>query len=272
MDLLLLRRNLKAQFKSAGIDPLDVDYILSEVLKISRTELVLIADIPNKVAKKVTKISNIRLKGVPVEKIFKKAYFYGLEFKVSDAVLSPRADSEILVEEAINFINQNGYKTMLDLCTGSGCLAVSVSKNTQVEVTASDISKKALKLAKTNAKLNGAKIKFFHSNLFEKIDGHFDIIISNPPYIETNEIDSLQSEVKNHDPVLALDGGADGLDFYRQIAADCPAYLTDGGKVILEIGESQKTQVKEIFKSFEFIKCVKDYGGHDRVMIFKMNN
>ena len=272
MDLLVLRRNLKEQFRSEGIDPTDADYILGEILGVSKTELVLTRDISNKVAKKINQIAKVRLKGVPVEKIFKKAYFYGLRFKVSDAVLSPRQDSEILVDEAIAVISQNGYKTMLDLCTGSGCLAVSVKKNCRVEVTASDISKKAVKVAKQNARLNGAEIKLICSNMFEKITGKFDVIISNPPYIETGEIASLQREVREHDPHLALDGGTDGLDFYRIIANNLTKHLNAGGMLILEIGETQKEQVKEIFKAFEFIKCVKDYGELDRVMIFRMKN
>ena len=269
MKLLDLRKELKATFNANNIDESDVDFIASEVLKVPRTELVLIDSIEDGVAQIIVEKATERLNNVPVEKIFKRAYFYGLTFKVDENVLSPRSESELLVEEALKSIKLNGYKTVLDLCTGSGCLAISIKKNADVEITASDISKKALQIAKFNAKLNDVDVDFVHSNMFEEIDKKFDLIVSNPPYIDSTEIEDLDVEVKDYDPLIALDGGDYGLKYYNIIHDNLRKYLNDNGMLILEIGEDQKELIVSLFNDFELVNSIKDYNGQDRILIFK---
>ena len=272
MKLFELRKKIKSQFKLAGIEESDADFIIAECLRTNRTELSLIDEIDNAQTKQILKYAKLRLNHMPVDKIFKRAYFYGNQYKVNKFVLTPRADSEVLVEYAIKLIKKQGLNSVLDLCTGSGCLAISIAKHTNALVCASDISNKALKIAKHNARQNGVEIKFVHSNMFEKIRGKFDLIISNPPYIETDVINLLDAEVKKFDPQIALDGGADGLKYYREINDVSPNCLNSHGYVILEIGYNQQEAVKKIFTNFTSIECLKDLQNNDRVMVFKSKN
>lgn len=269
MKLIDLRKELKNNFLQHNIDVADVDFIISEVLGVSRTELVLIDVIEDSKVSVIKEKCNLRLNNMPVEKIFNKSYFFGLEFKVDENVLSPRPESEILVEKAIEYITQNNYKTVLDMCTGSGCLAITVKKYTSVDMTAVDISSKALAVAKQNANLNNVNIEFICSDMFEKVDGKFDLIISNPPYIDTEEVKTLDKEVINFDPHIALDGGEMGLKFYSIIHDNLRKHLNDGGMLIMEIGEDQKELLISLFNDFDFIECVQDYAGLDRIMVFK---
>ena len=271
MKLINLRKSLKQDFISAGIDEIDVDYIISEVLGVSHTELNLIDDVTSEQLNKINAVVNLRLTGKPLDKIFNKKHFYGLQFIVNENVLSPRADSELLVETAVNVIKENNLKSVLDLCTGSGCIAIAIKKNANVQITASDISIKALSIAKINAKNLNAEINFIHSNMFEKIKDKYDLIVSNPPYIASDEIDNLDVEVKLHDPLLALDGGELGLKYYNIIHNNAKKYLNTNGYLLLEIGEEQKKLVSSLFTDFELLKCVKDYGGNDRVLVFRKN-
>lgn len=219
-----------------------------------------------------------RLKqGKPIQYIIGKTEFYGLEFTVNPSVLIPQPDTEILVEEVIDIYNKN-YRikntkiSILDLCTGSGAIAISLKKNlNNVEVFASDISKKALEVAKKNAIQNKTEINFIESNLFEKIEEKFDIIVSNPPYIESDVLKTLSEEVK-HEPVLALDGGEDGLDFYKKIAKEAKDYLKENGVLALEIGFNQKESVINLLEQEDYsgIYSKKDYGGNDRIVVGKI--
>jgi len=204
-----------------------------------------------------------------VDKIFQKAYFFGLEFKVDENVLTPRPESELIVETAIKHIKSNGYKTALDLCTGSGCLAISIKKNCDIEMTASDISQKALAIAKQNAKYLEAQINFIRSNMFEKIEGTYDIIISNPPYIDTDEIQDLDVEVKDYDPYIALDGGEMGLKFYNIIHDNLRKHLNDNGMIVMEIGDEQKELILSLFNDFNLVESLTDLSNNDRVLVFK---
>ena len=160
--------------------------------------------------------------------------------------------------------------SILDLCTGSGAIAIAAFKelekyHREVKMTAVDISADALEVAKQNAKRNGAQdIKFVQSDLFEKVRGKFDIIVTNPPYIPTATIDTLQREVRDHEPRLALDGGEDGLDFYRRIAQDAPKRLVRGGMLIMEVGEGEAKAVVKLFKNCSYSMIVKDFNGIDR--------
>lgn len=269
MKLFEIRKQIKNQFLGNDIDAEDADFIVSEVLGVKRTELILIDEITEEQKREIEEKVQLRLNNMPVDKIFKKAYFYGLEFKVDENVLTPRPESEMLVEKAIEYIKANDYKTALDLCTGSGCLAISTKLNSNIEMTASDISQKALNIAKQNAKKLNADVEFVKSNMFENIDKSFDIIISNPPYIDTDEIEDLDKEVKEHDPFIALDGGDMGLKYYNIIHDNLRKRLNDNGMLIMEIGEDQKELIVSLFNDFDLVESLKDLSGNDRVLIFK---
>ncbi len=206
----------------------------------------------------------------PIQYITNYQEFMKLPFYVDNNVLIPQPDTEILVEEVINNCNEKQKVKILDICTGSGAIAISLAyylKN--AEVFASDISDDALKIAKENANKNKVEIKYIQSNLFESIfEKNFDIIVSNPPYIESESIEYLSEEVKK-EPRLALDGGIDGLDFYKIIADNSKKYLKENGILALEIGYNQKEKVKAILEmnNYKNIKTIKDLSGNDRVII-----
>lgn len=211
------------------------------------------------------------IQGKPIQYITNSQNFYGLDFYVDENVLIPQPDTEILVEEVIKISKKIPQKTrILDICTGSGAIAIALDKNIEAEITASDISKKALEIAKKNALKQQAQIKFLESNLFDNIDGKFEIIVSNPPYIETEAIKNLSSEVKN-EPLLALDGGRDGLAFYRVLVEKSIKYLADNGILAVEIGYNQKEKVIGLLKKAGFCEVYskKDFGGNDRIVVGK---
>mgnify|MGYP004509491979 CR=1 FL=1 len=219
-------------------------------------------------------IRNVKrlIAGEPLQYITGKQEFMKLNFLVTKDVLIPRADTEILVEEVIKIAENKTNPVILDMCTGSGAIAVSLAKYVKnVKVYAIDISEKALEIAKKNAEFNGVKnnIKFIESNLFDKVkDKKFDIIVSNPPYIETDTIKKLTKDVQN-EPKIALDGGKDGLDFYRKIADNGYKFLNRQGYICLEIGYNQRIAVRKIMenkKRYVNIKCLKDLCGNDRVI------
>ncbi len=210
------------------------------------------------------------ISGEPIQYIIGKQEFMGIEFIVNKNVLIPQPDTEILVEKSIEIAKTYEKPKILDLCTGSGAIAVSMGEIfPQAIIYASDISKEALLIAKTNDKSN--KIKFIQSNMFENIVGKFDIIVSNPPYIKTEEIKKLSKEVQN-EPNIALDGGKDGLQFYKKIIEQAHNYLNKNGYICLEIGEDQKEEVTKLIennKNYKDIKTYKDLNKNDRVIIFK---
>ena len=210
------------------------------------------------------------LEGEPIQYILGKQEFMGIEFAVNKDVLIPQPDTEILVEEVIKLLKQYKKPKILDLCTGSGAIAISISeKVSEAQIYASDISEKALAIARINDR--SKKIKFILSDLFNNIEDKFDIIVSNPTYIKTHEIEKLSKEVQN-EPILALDGGIDGLEFYRKIIGQASKYIKKNGYLCLEIGEEQKKQVKDIInneKKYADIKEYKDLNKNDRVIICK---
>lgn len=216
-------------------------------------------------------IINRLIEGEPLQYIIGRQEFMGLEFEVNKNVLIPRADTESLVEEIINIIEEQEL-TILDLCTGSGAIAIALAKKIEnIKVTATDISLEALETAKKNALLNDVIIKFINSDLFENIEGTFDIIVSNPPYIETEVIKTLNKDVQ-HEPFIALNGGEDGLDIYRRIANEAYKYLNKDGTLALEIGYNQKEQVVGLLKesgNYKDVYSKKDFGGNDRIVICK---
>ena len=269
MKLFELRKQLKNEFASLDIVTEDVDFIISEVLQVKRTDLILIDEINEEQENEILKKCEMRKNNIPVDKIFGRAYFYGLEFKVDENVLSPRPESELLVETALKYIKENNYNSALDLCTGSGCLAIATKLNSNIEMTATDISQKALNIAKENAKNLKADIKFVRSNMFEKIEESFDIIISNPPYIDSDEVKTLDAEVLNNDPYIALDGGAMGLKFYNIIHDNLRKHLNDNGMIVMEIGEDQKELIISLFNDFNLVESLTDLSGNDRVLVLK---
>lgn len=208
-----------------------------------------------------------RAEHIPLQYIIGETEFMGLKFKVNSSVLVPRQDTETLVEEALKIVSPG--MRVLDMCTGSGCIIVSILHNvSNVEGFAVDISKQALNVAKENAKLNEVSVLFERSDLFDNVSGTFDVIVSNPPYIPTGEIEKLMPEVKTFEPMEALDGKEDGLYFYRKIVEKCSDYLNPGGHILFEIGYDQGEAVSTLLKDagFAMVKVIKDLAGNDRVV------
>lgn len=210
-------------------------------------------------------------KGVPLQHITHRQEFMKMDFFVDENVLIPRPDTEILVEEVIKIARKYNSPRILDLCTGSGAIAISLKKFVpNADITAVDISEKALEIAKKNAEKLEAKINFVKSDLFDKLDNRkFDIIVSNPPYIRKDEIKKLSEEVQK-EPKIALDGGEDGLDFYRIITEQAINYLKTGSFLCFEIGYNQKNDVIKIIEDDQNYKntyCKKDLYGNDRIII-----
>ena len=210
--------------------------------------------------------------GIPIQYITNNQEFMNLNFYVDENVLIPQPDTETLVEEVINEYKEKKCE-ILDLCTGSGAIAISLAKYiNESNIVASDISMKALQIAKLNAEKNlvRKKIEFIESDMFNKIyKDDFDIIVSNPPYIKTKVIEELDKQVKN-EPYIALDGGADGLKFYKIIIENAYKYIKNEGKVFLEIGYGQKNELINLFKEnnhYENIYSKKDLGGNDRIIV-----
>lgn len=212
------------------------------------------------------------IKGKPLQYITNKQEFMGLDFYVDENVLIPQPDTEILVEKAIEIAVTTQKNKILDMCTGSGCIAISLAKKiNNAQIIAVDISNNALNVANKNAINNNVenKIKFINSDMFNNIEEKFDIIVSNPPYIETETINKLEIEVQN-EPHLALDGGIDGLKFYKTIANNAFKYLNENGYLLLEIGYNQQNSVTQLLQDigkYKNIETVKDLGGNYRVVI-----
>lgn len=213
--------------------------------------------------------------GMPLQYITNYQEFMGLSFYVDSNVLIPQPDTENLVEEVLDVLKKDSNKkSVLDLCTGSGAIGVSIAKYSESTVAMSDISNNALDIAKKNATSNEVidKCNFVLSDMFENINEKFDIIVSNPPYIKTKVISTLDAEVQN-EPMLALDGGEDGLNFYRIIAENAYKYLNEDGILALEIGYDQRVEVitllEEIGK-YTDIYCKKDLGDNDRIIVCKL--
>lgn len=310
MKLKELIKNSRHKLDSLNVEDADIKIkiLIEYVFKIPKEKLILKYkdEINDKELEEFKKLLKKLENGIPIQYIINNQDFMGLNFYVDENVLIPQPDTEILVEEVIKYcnelrnnkiedeitnkeykkdineeaiINTNDKKVdertikILDLCTGSGIIGISIYKYLKnVEIYASDISKEALNIAEKNRKLNNAKVNFINSDMFENIDvKDFDIIVSNPPYIESKVIGNLSKEVQN-EPKLALDGGEDGLKFYRCILKNAKNYLKTNGAIFLEIGYDQKEKVEEIFNNYEIykdIKCIKDFGGNNRVIVIK---
>ena len=216
-------------------------------------------------SKKIREISEKRLAGRPLWYIIGDTEFYGCKIKVDERALIPRPETEILAESVVKSAEE-GDK-ILDMCTGSGCIAVSVAKALRKKhctVTAADLSDAAIMLARENARLNDVNVTFVQSDLFSNVRGRFNIIVCNPPYIKSGEIPYIQKEVREYEPRVALDGGDDGLDFYRRIAENVRSYLAKDGMLIMECGEGQANDILQIFHKRDYAIVLKDLAGVDR--------
>lgn len=209
-----------------------------------------------------------RSEKIPLQYITGEQNFCGLDFYVNENVLIPRLDTEVLVEKILEY-EEPGQRVM-DMCTGSGCIAITLQKLGGFQVMAVDISEEALTLARKNAQRNQAQVTFFQSNMFDQLSNtsKVDVIVSNPPYIESKVVDELDDEVKKYEPRLALDGMEDGLHFYRILAREGKRFLNEGGRLYVEIGFDQAEAVKELFgaQGFLDIQVYKDLAGLDRVV------
>ena len=207
----------------------------------------------------------------PIQYIIGKAYFMGNYYRVTPDVLIPRDETELVVRHAIDIIKNNSIKTVLDIGTGSGCIACAIAENTTAQVTACDISKKALEIAKTNSKSLYRDIKFIESDIFSNIEDRFDLIISNPPYIPPNT--ELQEEVMFEPKNALFTTDKDGCEFYKKIIEQGISHLTKGGYIVFELGINQAEPVTELFKKngYADISIKKDFAGIDRIISAKMN-
>ena len=248
----------------------DAWYLMEFAGHISRAEYLLrrMEKMPKEVYIRYEELLRERGKRIPLQHLTGEQEFMGLSFAVNERVLIPRQDTELLVEEALKRLRPGAR--VLDLCTGSGCIAISLKKiRPDLDVTASDLSGQALEIARENAKRLRADVDFVQSDLLEELSGAFDMILSNPPYIPTKTIDTLMEEVRFHDPKMALDGGADGLFFYRRIIAESKSHLTRGGWLIFENGHDQGETVSHMMMegSYTGVRVIKDLSGLDRVVV-----
>ncbi len=270
----------KSRLSEAGIAEagLDARLLLEYVCHADRNELILYADRERNSmeAQFYRMVIEKRASRIPLQHITGEQEFMGLPFQVNEHVLIPRQDTEILVEEAMRHLG-DGMR-ILDLCTGSGCILLSLLKySNECEGVGIDISEEALKTARENAEKLGLDAVFLAGDLFGPLadfvsertpDRLFDMVVSNPPYIETAVIDTLMPEVRDHEPFCALDGGADGLQFYRRILAEAPAHMRRGAVLLFEIGCGQGEAVARLMQEAGFVQVevLQDYAGLDRVV------
>jgi release factor glutamine methyltransferase len=290
-EMLIMAEN--ALKDSGCMDPkLDSERLFQYLYNLNNTGLFLMKPkmLNQNEAEKYFDLVDFRISGIPLQYITGSQEFMGLSFKVNESVLIPRQDTETLVEFSLEYIKKadkvkgkhKGEWKVLDLCCGSGVIGISlahyaVADGKKIKVTALDVSDKAVSVAMENAKkLKVDKyMSFYQGDLFQPLKKRFsaqkfDLIVTNPPYIKTQIIPTLQKEVKDYEPMLALDGGEDGLDFYKAIIFEANQYLKKGGILVMEIGHDQGSDVAEMFdnnENYSKIEVLKDLAGHDRVVI-----
>lgn len=266
-----LLETMKSRFEKRGIDASDAEWIVSLTLNIPRSALSQERIVSRKECREIVNIFDERMTGRPLWYIFGDTDFCGCKIKVDERVLIPRPETELLVRQALAALKDGD--SMLDLCTGSGAIAVAVAveaaKKKNVTIVGADISEDALEVARENARINQASVTFVKADLFDGIRGKFDLITANPPYIKSGEIVSLDQEVRDFEPRIALDGGEDGLDFYRRIAERIRRYIVRGGMCIMECGEGQAQEIIRIFRETarcDFAMVVRDDAGVERIV------
>ncbi len=258
--------DLKKLFAASGIDESDAEWLISVSCSVPRSELETSEQLllPSKV-RQLDALAGQRLNGKPLWYILGTTEFYGYEIQVDSRVLIPRPETEMLAELAIKSAEEGD--SILDLCTGSGCIAVAIAKEAKdknVTVDGADISAGALQVAAENSRRNEADIRWIESDLFEKIEGQYNIIVCNPPYIKHSDLAGLQREIRAFEPMTALDGGEDGLDFYRRLAKEAPEHLKPGGSLLMECGAGQAQEIVRLFDRFEYTMISRDLEGIER--------
>lgn len=275
-----INRYVKDNLKLKEYELNDILRLVSKVKKVSKEEVFLnlnTLDITYQEQISLDVLLNKLYKeNIPLQYLLGKQSFYKEEYEINENVLIPRADTEILVEKAIEYINKENFEKIIDMCTGSGCVGISIAKNSNIKFGfLVDISLKALEVANKNNILNGTsnKLGILKSNLFDEFknlqESKYDIIVSNPPYIKTSVINTLSKQVQK-EPLIALDGGKDGLQIYKKIFVQAKDVLRDGGYLMLEIGYDQLEQITKIINkdiNYELVESVKDLSGNDRVVI-----
>ena len=277
--LQTIYREGKEQLELSGVPDADLDawYLLEFVTGISKAQYYgnPEAGMEEEEVLRYRDVIRQRAERIPLQHIIGEQEFMGFSFQVNEHVLIPRQDTETLVEEALGVLKPK--MEILDLCTGSGCILLSLLKLGEkqgiagLKGTGADISREALKVAEENGRrleIPGDQLAWVRGDLFEKLEGPFDLLVSNPPYIPSGELSGLQEEVRLHDPALALDGHEDGLYFYRRIAAEAGKYLRDGAFLMLEIGWDQGEAVRGLLEAagYQEVEVKKDLSGNDRVV------
>ena len=252
--------------KNSGVEEkAEAEWIVALTLGVKRSEVYTDDTVKPSLVEKVDALVKERATGRPLWYCVGNADFYGYTLKTDERALIPRPETELLAENALKYLD--GGKIALDLCTGSGAIAIVLKKKSGAEVTATDVSGDALALAAENAAKNGAEIEFIKSDMFAELgDRKFDLIVSNPPYVASDEIETLQREVRDFEPRIALDGGRDGLDYYRIIAKEAKSHLKDGGILLLECGENQADAVIELLYGYKNAEKIKDLENIDRIV------
>lgn len=259
----------------------DAFYLLEFLTSMTRKDYLLQmeTEIPQNIYLEYMELVERRATREPLQHITGVQEFMGIQFQVNSHVLIPRQDTELLVEHTVeairnmHILQQNNQIQYLDICTGSACIPISVAVHSKLEtsqlaITASDISLQALEIATTNVRKIAPQIELLHSDLFDEIDGMYDVISSNPPYIVSSVLPTLEVEVRDYDPSLALDGGEDGLEFYRRIIEGCHKHLKVGGILLFEIGYDQGQAVSELMvqHGFRSVEVLQDLANLDRVV------
>jgi release factor glutamine methyltransferase len=252
------REAAKELAESGVLEPdASAEILLSELLDVRRGELSF-QDVSGEDLRVYSSYISRRKDREPVQRILGYAYFRNVKLDLGEHALIPRPDTESVVEVALERVDERGYPCrVLDVGTGSGAIALSIAQERRTcEVHASDVSEDALRVAKRNAEENGVSVEFHVADIvggLENLAGSVDLLVSNPPYIKSGDLRSLEPEVRDHDPLLALDGGPDGLDFYRRIFAEAPPILKHGADIVLEIGDGQSEDVMELGSSAGFV-------------------
>lgn len=259
--------DFRQEYLNKGLEVSDIDFAFCNIFNKKRYELanLILSE------KDIIKIKPILLKLLnkqPLSDIFKTVNFYGREFFINRWVLTPRFETEELVFFVLNLIKKEELTTVLDLCSGSGCIGLTLKLElNKLDVTLSDISEYALLISKENSRILNSKVKFVRSDLLENLKDEFDLIVSNPPYIRNKDIDILEEQVLNYDPHISLFGGEDGLDYYRKIENQTKNFK-NLKYIVFEFGINQKEELKKIFKNYK-IKFIKDLNGIDRILVIK---
>lgn len=264
----------RRRLKEAGIADVNTDawLLLEHVSGLTRAQYFLRErdEVPVEVENRFRKLTEKRAGHAPLQYLIQEAWFYGRRFFVDESVLIPRQDTEVLVEEVLSRVKGQRGLRVLDMCTGSGCILISLlAEMEDASGTGCDLSEKALETAKKNAETLEVEAEWIHSNLFSAIQDDYDIIVSNPPYIASSVIEGLMEEVRDHEPRMALDGREDGLYFYQKIVKEAYSHLRPGGLLAFEIGYDQREAVSDMMKEAGYLNvtAVRDLAGLDRVVL-----